>query len=201
VLEEVVGRLDEERARAQETIRRAARRYPVRKLRRGRHKLIGALHNPQVPDGERDLTIVDAAREVLPELIEALRVAGSADLNVVDNLHRMRIRGKRLRYAMEIFAPCFDDRFDEAYRAVEALQEHLGAINDSHELLGRVESFAESAGPRPEVAETIDFYLRQRSERVERFLAEWNGGMGDRLFAAQRGLVAALAEAGAGVES
>jgi CHAD domain-containing protein len=201
VLEEVLGRLADERRRAQETIKDAAERYPVKKLRRGRRKLIGSLHNPEAPRDRSDVYLADAARDVLPELIEALRASGTADLKVVENLHQMRITGKRLRYALEIFAPCFDDRFRDAYGNIEALQEHLGAINDSHELLARVEGFAESAGPRPEVAQTIDFYLRQRGERVDRFVAEWSGGMGDRLFSAQRDLVTALNHSGAGEKS
>jgi CHAD domain-containing protein len=201
VLGEVIARLDEDRCSAQEAIRRAAARYPVRKLRRGRRKLIGSLRNPEPTGAAGEVRLVDSARAELPGLVAALREAAAADLRVLDNLHRMRIAGKRLRYALEIFAPCFDDGFRDAYAAVEAIQEHLGAINDSHELVTRIEDFGRRAGPRPEIAETIDCYVRRRGERVERFLTEWNGAMGDRLFTAQRALVAALGGAGAEASS
>ena len=39
-------------------------------------------------------------------------------------------------------------------------------------------------GPRPAVQETIDFYLHRRRERVGAFLAQWDGGARERLFAA-----------------
>jgi CHAD domain-containing protein len=47
--------------------------------------------------------------------------------------HRVRILGKRLRYAMEIFADCFPPEFNEQYYpTVEEMQEILGRANDSH---------------------------------------------------------------------
>lgn len=47
-------------------------------------------------------------------------------------LHRLRIRGKHLRYAIEIFAGCFSPPLtDQLYPAVEALQELLGGLQDA----------------------------------------------------------------------
>lgn len=46
-------------------------------------------------------------------------------------LHQFRIRGKQLRYAVEILAGAFAEEFrTRLYPAVEALQDRLGAIND-----------------------------------------------------------------------
>ena len=59
---------------------------------------------------------------------------GAAAANPSDPaaLHRLRISGKRLRYALEIFAGCFPPAFkDTIYPAVEQLQEILGSIQDS----------------------------------------------------------------------
>ncbi|MCX7702378.1 MAG: CHAD domain-containing protein, partial [Gemmataceae bacterium] len=48
-------------------------------------------------------------------------------------LHAIRIRGKELRYAMEIFAPCFAEPFRELlYPAVEQAQEILGPVSYTH---------------------------------------------------------------------
>ncbi len=48
-------------------------------------------------------------------------------------LHQLRILGKQVRYASELFAPCFGPAFtDELYPAVEALQETLGCLQDAH---------------------------------------------------------------------
>jgi CHAD domain-containing protein len=202
VVDQVLARLDDERREAQKAIRRVARRYSVKRLRRGHRKLIGSLRTPK-PSGtavegggagkpRRTSRLADAADDTMPALVEQMRSAASADLRVLENLHRMRITGKRLRYALEIFASCFDERFGDIYACVEALQEHLGAINDSHDMVARIEAFAATGGaaagpehgPRPEVRETIDFYLHQRGERVARFLDQFNGGARDRLFAA-----------------
>jgi CHAD domain-containing protein len=47
-------------------------------------------------------------------------------------LHALRIVGKRLRYAIEIFADCFPPSMKEAvYPAVEEVQELLGGIQDA----------------------------------------------------------------------
>jgi CHAD domain-containing protein len=46
-------------------------------------------------------------------------------------LHQFRIRGKALRYAIELLAPAFDPQLrNEIYPAVEELQERLGKIID-----------------------------------------------------------------------
>ena len=56
----------------------------------------------------------------------------------------MRIQGKRLRYAMEVVAACFQPAFrEELYPAVEEMQEILGAANDSHVAAGRLGSLRE----------------------------------------------------------
>lgn len=78
-------------------------------------------------------TLGQVARARLPLLVEALANAGSGDLKNAEHLHRLRIEGKRLRYAMEVFADCFPSAFREVlYPQIEELQEHLGNINDAH---------------------------------------------------------------------
>lgn len=63
----------------------------------------------------------------------------SKDLHDYDQLHRVRIAGKRLRYAMEVFASCYPTSFrDEIYPVVEGMQEILGLANDSHVAAGRL---------------------------------------------------------------
>ena len=47
-----------------------------------------------------------------------------------EKLHEMRIAAKRLRYAMELFAPCFDDALTETAAEVGGLQTSLGELHD-----------------------------------------------------------------------
>jgi CHAD domain-containing protein len=72
-----------------------------------------------------------AARERLAPRVQQLFDAEPNDRDDLTGWHEMRIAGKQLRYAMEIFADAFDPQFrDEVYPEVETLQEKLGAIND-----------------------------------------------------------------------
>ncbi len=65
-------------------------------------------------------------------LLGTFNAAAAANPGDPAAMHRLRIGGKRLRYALEIFAGCFPTAFKDAiYPAVEQLQEILGAIQDS----------------------------------------------------------------------
>ena len=49
----------------------------------------------------------------------------------VEELHAIRIQGKRLRYAAEFFAPLFPRKETRRFlRRIAALQERLGHLND-----------------------------------------------------------------------
>jgi CHAD domain-containing protein len=54
-------------------------------------------------------------------------------------LHQLRIRFKRLRYALELFEPMLRPAFDSLYSPVEAMQELLGQHHDLVVLDGLVE--------------------------------------------------------------
>jgi CHAD domain-containing protein len=86
--------------------------------------------------------------EWAPQQLEAFHSAfvelmpdGSDD---VDALHQFRIRGKALRYAIELLAPAFEPELrKEVYPAVENLQEQLGKITDH---IAAIRLFAEWEG-------------------------------------------------------
>lgn len=72
-----------------------------------------------------------AARELLQAHLQALEAAQPAGQQP-EQLHQMRIAGKRLRYAMEVFGDCFPPDFRQVfYPQVEGLQEILGEVNDA----------------------------------------------------------------------
>src|SRR5262249_23260534 len=67
-------------------------------------------------------TLLDLAAPMLNTMLGELQAAARADLTDYGRLHRVRIVGKRLRYAMEVFADCFPPRFrHELYPAVEEM--------------------------------------------------------------------------------
>jgi CHAD domain-containing protein len=63
--------------------------------------------------------------------VKAFFKAEPKKLNDLEGLHEFRLRGKDLRYAMELLAAAFPRRFrSKLYPVVEQLQDHLGNIND-----------------------------------------------------------------------
>jgi CHAD domain-containing protein len=74
----------------------------------------------------------DLARAGMADLFDLFNRAVAADPGEPDALHQLRILGKRVRYAMELFAPCFTASFrSELYKSVEAVQEALGEVQDA----------------------------------------------------------------------
>jgi CHAD domain-containing protein len=78
-------------------------------------------------------TLLALARPLLAGLVKDMAETAAGDLKDYARLHQVRIAGKRLRYAMEVFAGCFPPPFaDTLYPLVEQMQEILGRANDSH---------------------------------------------------------------------
>lgn len=69
--------------------------------------------------------------------------------------HDMRIAAKRLRYALELFAPCFGDEAEAARRAARDLQSVLGDLHDCDIML-----------PKAEAVPSLRAALRERRERL-----------------------------------
>jgi CHAD domain-containing protein len=86
-----------------------------------------APHDDGVPGEFGDLAAVQFG-----QLLRAFDEAVKANPTEPSALHRLRIEGKRTRYALEIFADCFPPAFQEAiYPAVEQVQETLGEVQDA----------------------------------------------------------------------
>jgi hypothetical protein len=76
-------------------------------------------------------SLTDNARKVVRvRLADLLRFASSVeDASLDTELHDLRIAAKRLRYSLELFAPCFSE-VKPLIKEVTALQEDIGAIHD-----------------------------------------------------------------------
>ncbi|HTU26042.1 MAG TPA: CHAD domain-containing protein [Pirellulales bacterium] len=83
-------------------------------------------------DGSAELhTFSAAARQCLQPVIERFFAAAAADLSQPEALHALRISGKQVRYAIEIFAGAFQPEIrEEIYPLVEQMQEKLGKVID-----------------------------------------------------------------------
>ncbi len=139
-------------------------------------------------------SFAEAGRQRVAPAIEALAAAEPLDVEDLAGWHAMRIEGKRLRYAMEIFAQGFDASFrEELYPQVEELQEQLGRINDhvtARDLLESWRSAPLAPEARARIDELIEAEVRQLAEARASFHAWWTPAVRDVLFANLRDSVA-----------
>jgi CHAD domain-containing protein len=168
-----------QRASAQDHLRGAAGDDPLAFDR----FLADTLAAVEAPTDAELRTLIDLARPQLANLLHELEIATGQDLDDYDHLHQVRIAGKRLRYAMEVFADCFPRPFrDEFYPAVEEMQEILGDANDSHVAASRLEALRDTIRARlpgewSRLQAGLEGLLRYHRARLprerERFRAWW----------------------------
>jgi CHAD domain-containing protein len=141
---------------------------------------VAGVHGPAGADFQ---TLADLARPHLAALLQELQAGGGSDFEDYPQLHRVRIIGKRLRYAMEVFASCFAPPFRESlYPAVEEMQEILGHANDSHVASGRLEALrakvqavlpADWKRLKPGLEGLLHFHQQRLPQERQHFLEWW----------------------------
>lgn len=91
-----------------------------------------ALHRPPFAEPAAEETVAAFASDRLRRLRKKVRVlAEAASTDDPASLHRLRIGVKRLRYALEFFAPlCSGRALQRLLRRLGALQDELGQLND-----------------------------------------------------------------------
>ena len=103
-----------------------------------------------------------------------------SDPAAVHELHNMRIAAKRLRYTLEVFAPCFSGKdFDKVYTQAKSIQEQIGEIHDRDVRGPLLQSFLDShAAHRPEIRPGLERLIQtQQAERADlyaKFITYWN---------------------------
>jgi CHAD domain-containing protein len=166
-------------------------------------RTITAIGEPE--DRSHTRTLLGLAAPLLNTLLGDLEQAAEADLTDYGRLHRVRILGKRLRYAMEVFADCFPPQFrHEFYPAVEEMQDILGRANDSYVASQRLQALGlklQAAQPedwkrfQPGIEGLLHFHQKRLPEERQHFLAWWRrwqrSGRGDRFTALFRSADAA----------
>jgi CHAD domain-containing protein len=100
-------------------------------------------------------------------------------------MHRFRIRGKALRYAIELLAPGLDPIIrNEHYPIVEELQERLGAMNDRMVARDHLIDWLRDAADTDErvlLCELACHEIRQARQAVTAFREWWTPSQKDRL--------------------
>jgi CHAD domain-containing protein len=144
--------------------------------------LVQTLDEVRPPDKD-DGPLLTLARPLLEQLLHELEEKANGDLTDYAHLHQVRIAGKHLRYAMELFAACFDGSFKETlYPQVEEMQEILGRANDSHVAVENLEAIRAHGQKAfgavwktlgPGVTGLLQFHRRQLPRERKAFLAWW----------------------------
>ena len=149
--------------------------------------------------------LVDGVHRIIEVRLDELCsfMPRAADPEEITALHDMRIAAKRLRYLLEMFAPCFGDYAATAAKRAKELQDLIGEIHDcdvtlprvlglltelrahdADEVLGLAAEDAEDLDPALAAGaphaeafrglESLAIYLQARRRLLfARFLAEW----------------------------
>jgi CHAD domain-containing protein len=95
----------------------------------------GGWRNAAVPGqaDPGDQPVEPFARAILDKRAKKVTKLGKRHETLSEGeLHRLRLQGKKLRYAAEFFAGLFPKKATRAYvRKLEAIQDRLGAVNDA----------------------------------------------------------------------
>ena len=98
-----------------------------------------------------------------------------AAIRDVDEIHRLRIRGKRLRYTMEVTVGAFGKPLRELYTFVEESQRFLGIINDHAVAIDFYGAWETEDSPTRHALQTIiDIEQRGLQNELARFPEWWN---------------------------
>ncbi len=174
--DELVSWIHDQRRVAQKPIREVAAQFSKKRFKRRAKRLIKKLLKRDRKENTSG-AFGDLARVRMQELMDRFFALEPRELRSLEALHRFRVCGKHLRYAMEVFAGAFRRSFrDELYPQIEALQEQLGKINDHSVARAHFDRWLNDdrdAARRELLRELIGEEEAQISRLQEQFLQEW----------------------------
>lgn len=163
----LVHRLQVRRKRAQDPIdalyeKLQRKNFPRRVTNLCRRlKPRGKLHR-----GETSIARV-AHRSMLP-LVEQYFASASSDFHDYAQLHALRILGKQMRYAMEIFAGAFPPAFrQDLYPQIADIQDRLGAINDHTTAREKFLAWLQEESTDAELRHLLEELIAEETEQLE----------------------------------
>ncbi|MBL8747320.1 MAG: CHAD domain-containing protein [Phycisphaerae bacterium] len=193
-IERLEAALRRKRDQSLREVRRAVRRCSPDRLRKWGRKL--AASTVEVPGGDSEVaacSLGEAARSALGALLSDIRRYGSMDLQQAETLHELRLAAKRLRYATEVFGPCFEpERLDEATDLLVLVQDRLGIANDLSEIVNFIRRRIEKEPTQASYPLLLATYSRRFDETRADFISWWRHSGDHDLAHAYRGLAARL---------
>jgi len=121
-----------------------------------------------------DASVAANARSELPKLAEAYFQQARALLAQnprPPRLHALRVSGKRLRYWLELFRPCYGPGLEERIAALKKVQDLLGDVNDAVAASGIIRKTMRRSRLRTKVER---FATKRMSETAASFRAHWS---------------------------
>jgi len=204
-VERMLLRLRQKRARLQSKVHKAMDRLEksavLEEMGRAARELVvdAGLH---VRDERTPVVYREAYRQISMRL-EALQSFDPAvrDPAKIDDLHRMRIAAKRLRYTMELFTPIFDDELKTEIKMLKKIQTLLGDIHDCDVWDDLLTSFVRDERERHEgfhghlrgfkkIRDGIEHLRadreRERRDLYQQFIAAWDDALANDRWGAIR---------------
>jgi CHAD domain-containing protein len=123
------------RERVQRNVRRRLDKFGAR-LKEVGEELLSSLQSANQVATDGFASFGNTGRRILANELANLWAVAAQDLESPQTLHQLRIAGKHLRYAFEIFIPALDGTFrDDFYPQLEGIQNLLGEIHDANEAI------------------------------------------------------------------
>ncbi len=127
-LAQVVHKIRRQRQKAQKPLIRVHKQLKDKGFKSSSRRLVKKIRRSQKG---RETSFRVAARSSLNQVVDQFFRSADDDLLDIVALHKMRIAGKRLRYAMELLAGAFEKSFrTKLYPVFVEVQDRLGEIND-----------------------------------------------------------------------
>ncbi len=170
----ILARVADERAEAQPKIMAVAER--CERKNRFRRKMYGLLTGVR-PHGKRqktqDVSFHNWAETQLAQAADNFFAALPNQNSDLSALHQFRIRGKQLRYTLELLASAFGPELrEEQYPVVQKLQEQLGQINDCVSADARLRRWRRKADS-PVDQELLDKLIDRQRAQLDDAIAEY----------------------------
>ncbi len=140
-------------------------------LAESRRSFARLARSPEKGEGSRR-TLSAFAHAAVAERVAAVYalMPSALDEANIEAQHALRITFKHLRYAVEVFAPCYGDDFDPLHDTLTCFQEELGDLHDLHVFLDMVRepdrrAAALAAGVSVENLEAVEKLLDKRARK------------------------------------
>jgi CHAD domain-containing protein len=122
-----------------------------------------------IPDLTAEDSYGEAAAKIVAVRTDELteHVRGVLDTGDIERVHDMRVATRRLRAALEVFAPCFPKQaYRQTLREVKRLADGLGERRDRDVAIGALNGFSEQM-PAPDRRGVSSLIGRLREEQAE----------------------------------